>query len=94
MRLQVPNAYCTAKINQSLINKRGKQYATVKIKTYDLAGRYNRAKVRITPKDGNGNYIGSWIGRGGDTLKLGDDHSVYCVYVSYYDNLGNDLISQ
>ncbi len=89
------SAYCTVKISQSLINKRGRQYATVKIKTYDMTGWYNtRAKVRITLKDGNGNYICSWIGRGGDTLKLGDDHSVYRIYVSYYDNPGNNFISQ
>ena len=89
------SAYCTVRINQSLINKRGTQYATVKIKTYDMAGWYNTgAKVRITLTDGNGNYICSWIGKGGNTLKLGDDHSVYRIYVDYYDNPGNNFISQ
>ena len=89
------SAYCTVRISQSLINKRGKQYATVKIKTYDMTGWYNTgAKVRITLRDGNGKYICSWIGKGGDTLKLGDDHSVYRIYVSYYDNPGNNFISQ
>lgn len=39
-------------------------------------------------------YICSWIGKGGDTPKLGDDHSVYRIYVSYYDNPGNNFISQ
>lgn len=89
------SAYCTVKISQSLINKRGKQYATVKIKTYDMTGRYNTgAKFRITLRDGNGKYICSWIGKRGDTLKLGDDHSVYRIYVGYYDNPGNNFISQ
>lgn len=89
------SAYCTVRISQSLINKRGKQYATVKIKTYDMTGWYNTgAKVRITLRDGNGKYICSWIGKGGDTLKLGDDHSVYRIYVSYYNNPGNNFISQ
>ena len=60
-----------------------------------MTGWYNTsAKVRITLRDGNGKYICSWIGKGGDTLKLGDDHSVYRIYVSYYDNPGNNFISQ
>lgn len=89
------SSYCTVKISQSLINKRGRQYANVKIKTYDMSGWYNTgAKVRITLRDGNGNYICSWVGKGGDTLKLGDAHHVYRIYVSYYDNPGNNFISQ
>lgn len=87
--------YCTAKISQSLINKKGKQYATVKLKTYDMLGWMNsKAKVKITLKDGNGRYITSWVGKGGDTLKLGDDHSVYRIYVDYYDKPGNGVITQ
>ena len=89
------SAYCTVKISQSLLSKKGKQYATVKIKTYDMTGWCNTgAKVKITLRDGNGKYICSWIGKGGDTLKLGDDHSAYRIYVSYYDNPGNNFISQ
>lgn len=80
---------------QSLINKKGKQYATVKFKTYDMTGWWNTgAKVRITLRDGNGRYITSWIAKGGDTFKLGDDHRTYRIYVSYYDNPGNNFISQ
>lgn len=79
------SSYCTVKISQSLINKKGKQYATVKLKTYDGTGWYNTgAKVRITLRDGNGRYITSWVGKGGDTLKLGDDHRTYRIYVDYY----------
>ncbi len=61
-----------------------------------MSGWYNTgAKVRITlRRDGNGNYICSWVGKGGDTLKLGDAHHVYRIYVSYYDNPGNNFISQ
>lgn len=89
------SAYCTVRISQSLLNKSGTQYATVKIKTYDMLGWFNTgAKIRITLTDGCGNYICSWVGRGGDTLKLGDDHSVYRIYVSYYDNPGNNFISE
>lgn len=89
------SSYCTVNISQSLINKKGKQYATVKFKTYDMAGWWNTgAKVRITLRDGNGRYITSWIAKGGDTFKLGDDHRTYRIYVSYYDNPGNSIISQ
>lgn len=89
------SSYCTVRINQSLINKRGRQYATVKIKTCDMLGWYNTgAKVRITLTDGNGNYICSWIGKGGNTLKLGNDHSVYRIYVDCCDNPGNNFISR
>ena len=87
--------YCTVKIDNSLIKKKGTQYAKVKIKTYDMLGWYNTgAKVQITLKDENDNFICSWVGKGGDTLKLGDDHSVYRVYVDYYDNPGNNFISK
>ena len=90
-----PSAYCTVEISQSLLNQKGKQYAKVKIKTYDMAWWYNTgAKLRITLRDGNGKYICSWIGKGGDTLKLGDGHSVYRIYVSYYNNPVNNFISQ
>jgi len=89
------SSYCTVKISQSLINKKGKQYATVKFKTYDMAGWWNTgAKVRITLRDGNGRYVTSWIAKGGDTFKLGDDHRTYRIYVSYYDNPGRGIISQ
>lgn len=88
------NTYCTVKISKNLINKKGKQNATVKIKTYDAAGLWNTGKkVKITLRDGNGRYICSWIGKGGDTLKLGDDHSVYRIYVSYYHNGSSGVIS-
>jgi len=50
-----------------------------------MFGLFNTgAKVKITLTDGNGNYITSWVAKGGDTLKLGDDHSVYRIYVDYY----------
>lgn len=53
-------SYCTVNISQSLINIKGRQYATVKFKTYDMAGLWNTgAKVRITLRDGNGQYITS-----------------------------------
>jgi len=85
--------YCTVKIDQSLINKPGKQYATVKFKTYDMTGWWNTgAKVQITLRDGKDNYICSWVAKGGDTFKLGDDHSTYRIYVDYYENTSSNFI--
>lgn len=81
------NTYCTVKISQKLLDKKCKQYATVKIKTYDASGWWNTGKkVRITLRDENGRYICSWIGKGGNTLKLGDDHKTYRIYVSRISN--------
>ena len=83
------SAYCTVKINQSLIKKKGKQYATVKLVTQgNLFTMNTGARVKLTLRDGNGRYITSWVGKGGNTLKLGDDHSVYRIYVDYYDKPG------
>lgn len=80
------STYCYVKISNSLINKRGTQYATVKLNTYDGTGWYNtKAYVRVTLTDGNGRYICSFVARGGDKLKLGDDHSSYRIYVSAYE---------
>ena len=88
--------YCTVTVNQSLINKRGKQYAKVKLKTQALLGKYNTgAKVKITLRDGNNRYICSWIGKGGDTLKLGDDHRTYRIYIDAYNKpSSNSLLSK
>lgn len=89
------STYCTVKISQKLLNKKGTQYAKVKIKTYDMTGWWNTgAKVRITLRDGSGRYICSWIGKGGDTLKLGDDHTTYRIYVDYYESSKKGVIAQ
>lgn len=89
------STYCTVKINDSLINKRGRQYATVKLSTYDRLGWFNnRATVNVTLRDGRtGRYICSFTAKGGDTIRLGDDHSSYRIYVKVYDNPGNNFIS-
>jgi len=89
------SSYCTVNISQSLINKPGTQYATVKLKTYDMTGWWNTgAKVRVTLRDANGRYITSWIAKGGDTFRLGDNYRTYRIYISYYDNPGSNAISR
>ena len=46
--------YCTVKINQALINKAGKQYATVKLEIRNQLGLTNSGKVHVVLRDGNG----------------------------------------
>ena len=80
--------YCTVRIDQKLLNKRGKQYAKVKLQTYNSENATSwktSGKVVVTMRDENGDYIWSGVKTGGDTLKLGDDHSIYRIYVSVYD---------
>jgi len=79
------SSYCTVQISNKLLSKRGKQYAKVKINTSDLAGWKNSAKIRVTLRDQYGNYITSFVTKGGTTIKLGDDHSVYRIYVEKYN---------
>lgn len=78
------NSYCLVKIDQSLINKKGYQYATVQLKTYDLLGWSSGAKVVVTITDTEGNVIWSGVKQATCTLKLGDDHRAYRIYVKPY----------
>lgn len=79
------NNYCTVRIDPYLIKKRGKQYAKVKLKVYYTnpwgKSKSKRWKVTITLTDENGKFLKKWTGRGDDTLKLGDDHISYRIYV-------------
>ena len=86
--------YCTVKINQSLINKAGKQYATAKLEIRDQLGLSNSGKVHIVLRDGNGKWLCEWDAKGGDTFKLGDDHSTYRIYVNYYSSGKSDAVSK
>ena len=91
---------CMVKIDSSLINKSGKQNATVKLKTYNsVNNKSTNGKVVVTLKDTAGNTIWSGVKSGGDTIKLGDDYPVYKIYVTSYDSGsgviadGNDFIN-
>ena len=86
--------YCTVKINQSLINKAGKQYATVKLEIKNQLNLTNSGKVHVVLRDGNGKWLCEWDAKGGDTFKLGDDHSTYRIYVNYYYSGKSDSISK
>lgn len=88
------NTYCTVRISQKLRNKSGTQYATVKLSTGTAANIFNTGrKIRLILRDGKGRYLCTWIGKGGDTLQLGDDHSEYRIYFDYanqdWDTVGN-----
>ena len=78
------SSYCLVKIDQSLLYKKGYQYATVQLKTYDRLGLSSGAKVIVTLTDTQGNIIWSGIKKATCTLRLGDDHKAYCIYVKAY----------
>jgi uncharacterized protein YxeA len=81
------NDYCSVTISQSLMNSSKYKTASVKITTYDLTGRKSSGKVVITLKDNYGNYIGTYRKTSGDTIKLGNDHSGYRIYIFAYHEL-------
>ncbi len=94
-RFNASNSYCTVKISQSLLRKPGYQTATVKLKTLDQLGWSSGAKVVVTLKDDRGNTIWSGVKKATCTLKLGDDHSVYRIYVRpYYEPVTGGWIKQ
>ncbi|MBR0281386.1 MAG: hypothetical protein IJQ81_07310 [Oscillibacter sp.] len=88
--------YCTVRIDQKLLDKRGKQYAKVTLRTYDVLSWKTSGKVVVTMTDEDGNYIWSGVKTCGVTLKLGDDHPVYRIYVDvYYEDCADwDVITQ
>lgn len=89
---------CVVRIDNSLINKKGKQNATVKLQTYN-GNKTTKGKVSVTMRDMTGKMIWQGVKNGGDTLKLGDDHSAYKITVKPYDSGsgwfhgGNDFVN-
>ena len=89
------NNYCTATISQNLMQSKKYKTATVKITAYDLSGKKTNGKISIKLTDGNGNYIGTYKKKSGDTIKLGNDHSSYRIYISAYNEpVTGGIISQ
>ncbi len=78
------NKYCTATISQKLMKNKRYKKASVKVTAYNSRGRKVSGKINITLTDGNGNHIGTYTKNSGDTIKLGNDHSGYRIYVSRY----------
>ena len=56
--------------------------AKIKIHTYNQSGKETSGEVHIILKDVNGRKISEFDAKSGDTLKLGDDHGIYRVYIS------------
>ena len=91
---------CIVKIDTSLINKKGYQKASVKLKTFnEIDQRGTDGKVLVTLRDMSNRIIWSGVKSGGDTLKLGDDYPAYRITVETYDSgdgpiaNGNDFIN-
>ena len=79
------NSYCAVTISQKLMQSSKYKTATVKITTYDLSGRKSSGKINIKLTDEKGNYIGTYKKKSGDTIKLGNDHKGYRIYISTYN---------
>ena len=80
------NGYCEVRISDKLLNKKGKQYAKVTLKTCGLFGWSTSGKFIVTMKDEYGNVIWSGQKTCSTTLSLGDDHRVYRIYVTCANN--------
>ena len=78
------NDYCSVTISKSLMQSKKYKTATVKITSHDLTGKKSSGKLSITLTDEKGNYIGTYTKKSGDTIKLGNDHSGYRIYISAY----------
>lgn len=74
-----------------------KKNAYIRIYTYDMMGWKTSGKIHITLRDNRGRWICEFDTTSGTKLKLGNDHSVYRVYVAKqrikssardWDNLG------
>lgn len=80
------NSYCAVTISQKLMNSKKYKTATVKITTYGgLGNRKTSGKINVKLTDGKGNYIGTYKKKSGDTIKLGNDHSSYRIYITPYN---------
>lgn len=85
--------YTTISLNKNSGN------AYIKIYTYDAMGYKSSGQVHITLRDWNGKWICEFDAKSGDSLKLGNDHSQYRVYIAkkQYPNTiignGDDFIN-
>lgn len=85
--------YTTVTLNKNAGN------ASVKIYSYDMTGHKTNGKMHVTLRSNTGSWI--WEGdiTSGDTLKLGNDHSQYRIYIAkkQYPNTvignGDDFIN-
>ena len=73
--------YTTVRLSK---NKKGKlQSGKIKIYTYNsLTGWKTSGKIHVTLRDTNGRWICEFDTTSGATLKLGNDHAAYRVYIA------------
>jgi hypothetical protein len=62
--------------------KKGLQNGKVKIQTYDILGFKSSAKVHVMFLDLDGNWVCEFDAKSGDTLKLGNDHEGYQIFLT------------
>lgn len=68
--------YTTIHLNQ------GANQGKIRVYAYDKLGMKTNAKIHITLRDYNGKWICEFDTTSGAELKLGNDHSIYRVYVA------------
>ena len=86
-------AYCTAILDDILMRQRGRKYASVKLFVKNAQNIQFGATVDITMLDQHGNHIWSGTknaGLWGVKLQLGNDHSVYKIYVRVHEYPGGN----
>lgn len=59
-----------------------KKDAYIKIYTYDVLGHKTSGQIHVTLRDNKGKWICEFDTTSGTKLRLGNDHSVYRVYVA------------
>ena len=92
---------CIVKISTSLINKKGYQKASVKLRTYNsISNKSTNGKVWVRIRNMSNKLIWTGVKSGGNTIKLGDDYPAYKITVETYDSGsgviadGNDFINR
>ena len=84
------DSYYNVTLNSSIANSIWKRYAKVRLKTRNSVDkRESNARVHVKITDQYNNWLSEFDSKGGETLKLGNDHSGYRIYVSYYKSNGS-----
>ncbi len=79
-----------------LTKKNGKlQNGKIKVFTYDMMGWKSKAKLHIVLRTTGGRWICEFDTTSGSTLKLGNDHAAYRVYIApkKLKNSGDDFVN-
>ncbi len=88
------NEYYQIVLDANLMSQSTMKYATAKLCVYNQLGIKNSGKVHVLITDDNGKWLSEFDTTGNSTLKFGNDHRIYNMYVRYYRYSGNNLIEQ